>query len=129
MLGSETATSRRLASPVRGLSETSRLAPFACEVFADVEAANDGLKPSDEHPLAWKGVASATVAPAPTGNVGVPETVLSSGCAAQLVGLSMNPGRFMLSVIVRRRSGAPPTISGIAPGAPGRGVKTVTRVV
>ena len=45
-----------------------------------------------------------------------PETIAVICCAAQLVGLNMNPGRSMLTVTRCRRSGTPKTICGTAYG-------------
>ncbi len=88
------------------MSFASRLAPFAREVFPEVETLKSGLNFKLRHDPTWKCVEIGAVAPS------VLLAVPLKDIGLQLVGLNMNPGRSITALIVRRSDGTPATIDG-----------------
>jgi hypothetical protein len=89
-------------------SSTCRLAPFALDVFPDVETLNCGLKPSTAQLVTWNG--TDTLLEEPSTLDTLPVTLNGS----QFVGLNVNPGRVVSKFTCLICNGIPSRMCGIA---------------
>ena len=96
--------------PTGNDSFASRLAPSALLVFPLVETANLGLNARLPQPAAANGVSTVAFA------LPEPDRTAVTCCAAQFVGLNINPGRSISTVIRFNRNGTPKMICGNAYG-------------